>query len=237
MNEAALKLCQETPSLLKQRGNLLDLARQAVHSSGFQYAKKRSRSKALSENKDDEDNSTKRVKMSTELRQERIKELTEDVKDMNLQLSLFTKQREKNINSLQFQDAISVTDEMSKLKKAKREKDAELTLLLKKDAKSKNRKHSVCDKACNLPSKSSCSSRKETSNLAQKTLDALVSHQKKDEKVIKEVTEISQKTTTCQDGIPASTTDKTKHLECASKPHTAAPSTASTSKQDDKSFL
>ena len=37
VNDAALKLCLDDPSLVKQRGKLVSLAREQVHNEGYQY--------------------------------------------------------------------------------------------------------------------------------------------------------------------------------------------------------
>ena len=47
VNDAALKLCLDDPSLVKQRGKLVSLAREQIHHEGYQYKKKKSRSKAF----------------------------------------------------------------------------------------------------------------------------------------------------------------------------------------------
>lgn len=47
INDASLKLCLDDPSLLKERGRLIALAREQVHNEGYQYKKKKSRSKAF----------------------------------------------------------------------------------------------------------------------------------------------------------------------------------------------
>ena len=44
MNDVSLKLCLDDPTLLKERGKLLALAREQVHNEGYQYKKKKSRS-------------------------------------------------------------------------------------------------------------------------------------------------------------------------------------------------
>lgn len=245
MNEASLKLCKETPSLLKNRGKLLELARQAVHNSGFQYAKKHSRSKVLVENKDDDEKPAKRVKVSTEMRQERINELTDDIKEIDMQLSLYTRQREKNINSHLYQGAINVTEEMTKLKTKKREKNAELTLLLKKDAKAKNRKPSVGHRACNPPSKVASTlrstSKEKTSNMTQKTLDVLIMHERKNqgEDELEELMEVPKKTSTTSYQFESNigAPDKTKHQQYTIESNTSTHAEEQEKDVEQSSFL
>ena len=47
MNKASLKLCLEDPTLINDRGRLIEQARQQVHDDRYQYKKKNSRSKAF----------------------------------------------------------------------------------------------------------------------------------------------------------------------------------------------
>lgn len=47
MNKASLKLYLEDPTLINDRGRLIEQARQQVHDDGYQYKKKNSRSKAF----------------------------------------------------------------------------------------------------------------------------------------------------------------------------------------------
>lgn len=45
MNKAAMNLCMDNPDLLRNKNKLTELARKAIHESGYQYKKKASRSK------------------------------------------------------------------------------------------------------------------------------------------------------------------------------------------------
>ena len=45
VNEASQAICLRRPSMLRKRGELLILAKQQVHDSGYNYRKGRSRSK------------------------------------------------------------------------------------------------------------------------------------------------------------------------------------------------
>lgn len=84
INDAAFKLCCENTDLLKNKGKLLDLARKMVDSEGYNYAKKRSRSKTFgSEIDKHEGKNEKRQKLTEELRHKKISELCEDIETVN----------------------------------------------------------------------------------------------------------------------------------------------------------
>lgn len=69
VNEAAGDICVHNPAMLTERGELLTLARQAVHDSGYQYKKKRSRSKSFGSGEAPQ----KRAKVSASQRSERVR--------------------------------------------------------------------------------------------------------------------------------------------------------------------
>ena len=75
INRAAGDICIKTPALLTQRGKLLEMARLHVDESGYQYKKKRSRSKYYGTSSEP---AVKRPKFSKELRMERIQEIHEE---------------------------------------------------------------------------------------------------------------------------------------------------------------
>lgn len=84
VNDAALKLCLDDPSLVKQRGKLVSLAREQVHNEGYQYKKKKSRSKAFgsSASQSTESPVAKKPRLSQELRSIRIHEVEEDLTEL-----------------------------------------------------------------------------------------------------------------------------------------------------------
>ena len=79
INEAAFILCCENPKLLKNKGDLLQLARKKLDNDGYCYAKKRSRSKAFGTEIGKTEvtvNEAKRQKLTQELRQQKVTEVT-----------------------------------------------------------------------------------------------------------------------------------------------------------------
>lgn len=97
VNDAALKLCLDDPSLVKQRGKLVSLAREQVHNEGYQYKKKKSRSKAFgsSASQSTESPVAKKPRLSQELRSTRIREVEEDLTELDTRLRYLEKAREK----------------------------------------------------------------------------------------------------------------------------------------------
>lgn len=72
LNKVAGDICVNDPALLFQpRDKFMERARQVLHESGFQYVKKKSRSKQFGSESSDEP-AKKRTKISTEVRRQRI---------------------------------------------------------------------------------------------------------------------------------------------------------------------
>ena len=130
MNEASVTLALETPSLLNSRQKLLELARKKVTSDGYIYKKGKSRSKQVCDAS--EDSSPKRAKTSANVRMNRISALEEDIKDFNDRLKFKEKRREQASNSRNYKVCDQLTEEMSAIKQLKREREAELHQLQRK---------------------------------------------------------------------------------------------------------
>ena len=69
VNKACYQLCKEDGSLAFNEGKLLSLARERVHSDGYNYTKKASRSKVFGQ----QDEKVKRKYVHQEVRQTQIK--------------------------------------------------------------------------------------------------------------------------------------------------------------------
>ena len=81
VNEAAVELCLKDTTLLRTHGELLEKARKKVADDGYCFRKGRSRSKVYG---DEGTSSTpKRPKFDKEMRGERIKQIQDDVNDLN----------------------------------------------------------------------------------------------------------------------------------------------------------
>ena len=76
INDAAAKLCMETPDLLSDRQKLLELSREQVHKQGYNYRKGKTRSKRFAP---ESSNDQKRPKLSEDVRIRRISQLEEDI--------------------------------------------------------------------------------------------------------------------------------------------------------------
>ncbi|XP_028418536.1 uncharacterized protein LOC114543950 [Dendronephthya gigantea] len=106
-----------------------------LDSDGYNYKKKKSRSKLISNaGQDLQDKPPKKI--SQEIRTKRINELNEDLKEVDLQLDLCEKQRIKQTNVKQYAQAITLTEQISELRIKKRKLQNELANLQRKESKS-----------------------------------------------------------------------------------------------------
>lgn len=86
-----------------------------VDADGYAYKKKKSRSKALMTT-DVELNTTKAKNITQEVRTKRMNEVMEDLKEVDLQMSLYEKQRSRQTNIQQYSQAIILTEHMAELR-------------------------------------------------------------------------------------------------------------------------
>ena len=128
VNEAAIQLSLQTPSLLTSRQMLLEEARKNVNNDGYIYKKGKSRSKQFSQVKECV---PKRVKTSETFRVRRISTLEEDIKDFNECLNFNQASNSRNCKLCDM-----LTEEMSAIKQQKTEREAELHELRRKEKKS-----------------------------------------------------------------------------------------------------
>ena len=139
VNDAALKLCLDDPSLVKQRGKLVSLAREQVHNEGYQYKKKKSRSKTFgsSASQSTESSVAKKPRLSQELRSTRIREVEEDFTELDTRLRYLERAREKFATVKQYEHAAEKSKEIMSLRAEKRKFQAEMAQLQKSEMKSK----------------------------------------------------------------------------------------------------
>ena len=135
MNNAAYELCLENPSLVNNKGRLMDLARAKVDEEGYPYKKKRSRSKAFGAVKDQ--GKRKHIKLSAEFRKKRIEDLSEDINSINSTMALLEKERYKQHNMNKYAQAANVEEQIASKRKEKRALEEELTKLQEKETRSK----------------------------------------------------------------------------------------------------
>ena len=87
MDQVSLKLCLEYPTLISDRGRLIEQARQQVHDDGYQYKKKNSRSKAFGKVANpDSGSEPRKPKWSQEMRSKRLAEIEEDIQGLDSQM-------------------------------------------------------------------------------------------------------------------------------------------------------
>lgn len=136
INDAAATIVIETPALLSSRSKLLDLAREKVYNDGYVFKKGKSRSKKHSIATDPEAPEQPRQKTGESFRLKRISQLQDDIKDFNDHLKLKEKRRDQASNSRNYKLCDEVMEEMSTIKIKKRECEAEVQQLQRKQKKS-----------------------------------------------------------------------------------------------------
>jgi len=128
--------------LLMSRGELLEQARQKVVESGYQFKKGKSRSKKL--NPDQQSVVPRLSKINFELRQRRMKELKDDIMQLDEEIAIKHKRREQAESIRNYKLCDELTEEMGRLKKQCRELQNELKAFERKEKKAQwyqNRKH------------------------------------------------------------------------------------------------
>ena len=145
VNEACFSEAMKDPTLLKNKKELLDKAKQNINNSGFQYKKGKSRSTMFATPDSSTCGSTKK-NVTRNLREKRLEQLREDLKEVDLQLSFSVQQRDKCSNVHNFSKAVEVSQQVDDLRKKKRKYQSELDLLLGKEAASKRVKKCISKK-------------------------------------------------------------------------------------------
>ena len=140
LNDEAGKIVLSDPSLITRpggRGELLERARAAVHTSGYTYKKGKSRSKHnITEGSDVEEASArKHVKIDAEIRQQRIKVLNEDIEGLNKQITYKQKRIEQAELMKRYDQCDIISKEMQELKQERRTLQNELSTYRRKERK------------------------------------------------------------------------------------------------------
>lgn len=138
VNSASLALCQDNVSLLANKKKLFELAKQKVNADGFNYKKKKSRSKVFglkAQNLEcgSEDKKNKVVK---EVRDKRITALQEDIASCKETITLLEQQRNKFVTTEKFIQAADIVDQVKNKRKDMRDLELELGKLQKAEARS-----------------------------------------------------------------------------------------------------
>lgn len=135
MNSAAQEICTARPGmLLGKRHDLIQAARSKIISDGFQFVKGKSRSKL---DGDDCPSTPKRKKSNVDLRRKRVHDLQEDFKDLNDRIGFKEQRRTAAQNIKDYKKCEDITEEISSLRRNRREIEMELTQLETKNRKSK----------------------------------------------------------------------------------------------------
>lgn len=129
INEVAQEICVKNPSMLRNRQKLLEMARIRVDES-YQFKKGKSRSKRTPP-------APKRKKVNQADRLTRMKTLEDDIKNTEQRISYKVKRRQVAEDTKNYRLCDEITEEIGTLTKEKRQLEAELKLLQKKDECSK----------------------------------------------------------------------------------------------------
>ena len=138
INKAALALCKEDASLLKKRKELFDMAKLKID-RGFQYKRRNSRSKLFGQGavSDQKDQETKRIKLSSEVRERRIDEVQSDIATDKDTIVLLQKEKQKCVNMSKFGRAAEINEQISRHRKSMCDNQQILAKLQKLKARSK----------------------------------------------------------------------------------------------------
>jgi hypothetical protein len=125
MNSAAQQMCLKNPALIRKRQLLTDEARKKILEEGFQFVKGKSRSKkGLSKNEGEP--KPKRLKMNQDIRDTRMKELEETIKDYDERISFKERRITASLNISDYKACDELKDAVMELKKKRRELEAEM---------------------------------------------------------------------------------------------------------------
>ena len=143
VNDAAAEIALKEPKLVRKgnRGALLAKARQLVSEEGYMFKKGKSRSKVYGAVASESESPPKKhVKLSEEIRTQRIGELREDIEGVDRHLSI----KEKRLKHAESLHNYSVCDQfleqIRELKASRREKCRELVQLEAKEKRAKRYK-------------------------------------------------------------------------------------------------
>ena len=115
----------------------LTVATSGVDENGFMYTKGKSRSKAFGSEAGERLPVQKRPKINREFRETRRQNITEDLKCTNTQIQFKEQRIETEATSKNFKICDVLSEEVTELKKKRQLLESELTLLIKKEKRSK----------------------------------------------------------------------------------------------------
>lgn len=133
MNEASVEICLNRPGFLrKSKSERLAAARAKIIDEGFQFVKGKSRS-----NKDSHPAPPSKRKQTKDIREWRLNELDDQLKDLNERIGYKEQRIEAAVNMKNFKKADDVKEEIISLKLQRREIVAERKLLQNSEKRSK----------------------------------------------------------------------------------------------------
>lgn len=135
VNEEAIHLALNDPSLLNRRGELMKLAQSQVYQKGYQFLKGKSRSKRFASPTLEGSERPKRGKVSAEIRQKRIAALEEEIENVTQQLHFKEKRRIQAESIRNYKQCEEITEEIRIVTKQKRELSEELSMFREKERK------------------------------------------------------------------------------------------------------
>ena len=138
INDTSFNLCLKNPSLmLESKGVLLEMARKAVHESGYCYKKGQTRSKVLNHSQAEGDDlpQSKRQKINAYERQRRIEECREEISDFKRRIQIKERRLQQATSSHNFKMCDDLATEISELKSQQRVVNIELAGLQQKAKK------------------------------------------------------------------------------------------------------
>ena len=130
LNDAAFNIALENPTLISNKGTLLEQAKKKVEDDGYLYKKKKSRSPTLNAPQPE-----KSVKMNPSMRAKQLQQISEDVDEVKKEIFHLERSREKARNVNVDERALRLTKEMEPLRVRKRHLEEELLLLQRKEKK------------------------------------------------------------------------------------------------------
>lgn len=160
VNEAAGDLAVANPALLTSRGHLLELARAAVCESGYVFKKGHSRSKQMQSAAGSPEKTPKRPKITQEVRERRISDLNEEIKDLNKRIGFKERRVAAAANTKNFKACDEIQQEIAACKASRRELVAELREFERKKKRAKAYLASCEDTSSRLGSPSPVSKRR-----------------------------------------------------------------------------
>lgn len=132
MNKAVQQLCLTNPGLIRKRSKLMEQARSSILADGFQFMKG-----SKNDHPVDSPPPVKRQKLSQDIWDKRLKEIEEDVKDLNDRIGFKEKRIAAAVNVKDFKKCDEIKEEIITLKQSRRELEAEVKHLKHSNSQSK----------------------------------------------------------------------------------------------------